>query len=128
MVRVRSILAAAVAALAVSSAVVGSTSVEAGERTGTWRNGMVDGPYGPGYYSPNGRFLGRGERDDRYDDYRPSRRSYYGGFDDDDRPSRRGSNGGYRGASRYDQDCYTVQQRAVDDWGRTVIRRRQVCE
>jgi hypothetical protein len=122
MVRVRSILAAAVAALALSGAVVGSTTpAEAGASTGTWRNGMVDGPYGPGFYSPNGRFLGRGDRDDRY----RGRRSY---DDDDYRPSRRGYYGGYRGASGYDRDCYTVQQRLVDDWGRVVIRRRQVCD
>jgi len=36
---------------------------------------------------------------------------------------------GYYGAPAYDAPpCYTVRRRFVDDWGRVVIRRDQVCE
>ena len=34
------------------------TAAEAGMRTGTWRNGMVAGPYGVGWYGPGGYYPG----------------------------------------------------------------------
>jgi hypothetical protein len=34
------------------------TTAEAGMRTGTWRNGMVAGPYGVGWYGPGGYYPG----------------------------------------------------------------------
>jgi hypothetical protein len=43
------------------------TVAEAGMRTGTWRNGMVAGPYGIGWYGPNRSFA-------------PAHRAYYGGY------------------------------------------------
>jgi hypothetical protein len=95
------ILKAGFAALALGGAVLAwSGPVQAGASTGTWRNGMVMGPYGPGYYGAYG-YSGRS-------------RGYYGG---------------YRGASDYDEpDCYTVRRRYVDDWGRAFVRRMRVCE
>jgi hypothetical protein len=36
--------------------------------------------------------------------------------------------GGYYGGPAYDDDCYMVRRRFVDDWGRVVIRRTRVCE
>src|SRR5215218_8297767 len=44
------------------------TAAEAGMRTGTWRNGMVAGPYGVGWYGRHGSFA-------------PAHRAYYGGWD-----------------------------------------------
>jgi len=43
------------------------TAAEAGMRTGTWRNGMVAGPYGVGWYGPDGSFA-------------PAHRGYFGGY------------------------------------------------
>jgi hypothetical protein len=43
------------------------TVADAGMRTGTWRNGMVAGPYGIGWYGPNSSFA-------------PAHRGYYGGY------------------------------------------------
>jgi len=152
MLRTKAILTAGFAALTLGGALLASAPAEAGARTGTWRNGMVAGPYGVGYYGPYGyRPAGYG--------YRP--RAYY----------RRHNNGGaiaagligglalgalaarpayaypaysypaysyptypasypgyyrtnvYRGST-----CYTVSRRFVDEWGRRVVRRTQVCE
>ena len=62
-------LTAGLVILALSGTAVGvSIPAQAGESTGTWRNGMVDGPYGPGWYGPDGTFYD----DDRY----PRRRIY----------------------------------------------------
>ncbi|EIM31238.1 hypothetical protein MicloDRAFT_00002280 [Microvirga lotononidis] len=66
------------AALMLSGVVtVWSHPVQAGESTGTWRNGMVAGPYGRGYYSPDGAYYGDGRsyrrRGYAQDYYRPSR-------------------------------------------------------
>jgi len=60
-----------------------SVPAEAGASTGTWRNGMVAGPRGPGYYVPYGRYYGEA-RPYRYRGY--ARRSYappryYDGYD-----------------------------------------------
>jgi hypothetical protein len=60
------ILKTGLVALALSgAALVSSLPSQAGESTGTWRNGMVDGPYGPGYYTPDGRYYGNGHRQRR---------------------------------------------------------------
>ncbi|WP_262030410.1 hypothetical protein [Microvirga sp. Mcv34] len=49
------ILKTCVLALALSgSATLASLPAQAGESTGTWRNGMVNGPYGAGWYGPGG--------------------------------------------------------------------------
>jgi len=42
-----------------------SLPAQAGSSTGTWRNGMVAGAYGVGYYDPYGRFYGEGRRSGR---------------------------------------------------------------
>ena len=64
------------------AAAIWSAPVQAGSSTGTWRNGMVDGPYGPGYYGPDGRYYGDGRQQRRRgyarETYRPSRS--YGGY------------------------------------------------
>jgi hypothetical protein len=79
----RYILKTGLAAVALFGAVATwSPPAEAGASTGTWGNGTVDGPYGPGYYGPNGEFYGNGRQYRRrsYDReyYRPSRN--YGGY------------------------------------------------
>jgi hypothetical protein len=72
------ILKAGFVALALSGAAwASSLPAQAGESTGTWRNGMVNGPYGPGYYGPDGAYYGDGRRQRRrayvQEYYRPSR-------------------------------------------------------
>jgi hypothetical protein len=81
-------------ALALSgAATLASVPVQAGESTGTWRNGMVDGPYGPGWY-------GRG---DHYENARTVRRRAYGRERYRHRPSYRS----YRNApNRYYGNSY----------------------
>lgn len=141
MVGTKKVLAAGVAALALGGSLLAAAPAQAGESTGRWRNGMVAGPYGPGYYGY--RSAGYG--------YRP----YYG---------HRHSNGGavaagvigglalgalassayaapaysypaysypsgYYAAPAYAApSCYTVRRRFVDAWGRVIIRREDVCE
>ena len=43
------------------------TIAEAGMSTGTWRNGMIAGPYGVGWYGPRGSFA-------------PAYHAHYGGY------------------------------------------------
>jgi len=80
------------AAFVLSGAVaLWSVPADAGASTGRWRNGMVDGPYGPGYYGPDGTFYGDGRpRPRRYvrEYHRPSRnyREYYQYDDAYERP------------------------------------------
>src|SRR3954447_10433668 len=51
MFRTKATLTAGLAALTLGGAILASaTSAQAGAGTGTWRNGMVAGPYGAGYY------------------------------------------------------------------------------
>jgi len=158
MVRTTALLTAGFAATLLGGTLLASAPAQAGASTGTWRNGMVAGPYGVGYYR------GYGYRPARYG-YRPAR--YY----------RRYNNGGalaagligglalgalaaapaysypaysypaypataypgYYGAGYYGTGyndagyyggsvCYPVDRRFVDGWGRVFIRRTQVCE
>jgi hypothetical protein len=105
------VLKAGFAALAlVASVVAWSAPAQGGATTGTWRNGMVNGPYGPGYYGPDGTFYGNGDGTTRI----PPRRYYYG------RP--RGFYGSYR------PRCYTVERRIVNAWGRVVVQQERVCK
>ncbi|AWM86782.1 hypothetical protein [Microvirga sp. 17 mud 1-3] len=93
------ILKASLAVLVLGgTAFVATQPAEAGASTGTWRNGMVEGPYGPGYYGPD-----RGPH------------AYY-------REGYRGI------ARDEDEDCYTVRRRFVDDWGRVIVRRERICD
>jgi hypothetical protein len=78
------LLRTGLAALMLSGVVaIWSHPVQAGESTGTWRNGMVAGPYGPGFYGPDGSYYGNGRsyrrRGYAQEYYRPSRshRRYY---------------------------------------------------
>jgi hypothetical protein len=57
----------ALTVLACTSLSLAPTAAEAGMRTGTWRNGMVAGPYGVGWYGPGGYFA-------------PSQHAHYGGY------------------------------------------------
>jgi hypothetical protein len=141
---------AALGAVALGGALITwSVPANAGASTGTWRNGMVAGPYGGGYY---GRPAFGGYRGG----YRPAYGGYYGGY----RPYYRRNNvggavaagvigglalgalatapyrysypatyGGYYGAGYYGAPaCYMTTQRGVDAWGRVVLYRTQVCE
>ena len=141
MVCTKKVFAVGAAALVIGGSLITTAPATAGESTGRWRNGMVAGPYGPGYYGQ------------RYA-YRPN----YG--------YRRHNNGGavaagvigglalgalassayaaptyaypaysapaypsYYGAGAYAAPaCYTVRRRFVDEWGRVIIRREEVCE
>jgi hypothetical protein len=110
----RRVLKAGCAALAFAASVLAwSTPAEAGATTGTWRNGMRDGPYGPGYYGPDGTFYGNGDGTTRI----PPRRHF-------GRP--RGYYGSYRTPLTY--RCYWVERRFVDRWGRVAVRQTRVCE
>ena len=104
MFRLNGLWKAGIAAVAMAGAVATmSLPAEAGRRTGTWANGMVMGPYGPGYYGPGGAYYGGG----------------HGGH---------WGHGGYRRAFIDESDCYTVRRRVVDDWGRVYVRRTRVCD
>jgi hypothetical protein len=103
-------LKAVLTALTLAVAVLAwSAPAEAGASTGTWRNGMRAGPYGPGYY---GRY-GGGYAPRRYYASPRSygRRGYYGGAGYYGRP-RRYYGGGpaygrpYRGRARGYYDGY----------------------
>ena len=133
MVCTKKVFAVGAAALVIGGSLIAAAPATAGESTGRWRNGMVAGPYGPGYYGQ------------RYA-YRPQ---YGYGY-------RRHNNGGavaagvigglalgalassayaapaypsYYGDGAYAApSCYTVRRRFVDDWGRVIIRREEICE
>jgi hypothetical protein len=131
MVCMKRVLSIGASALVLSGALMAAAPATAGESTGRWRDGSYATPYGV-------------VRPDYGYGYRP----HY----------RRGSNVGgavaagvigglalgalasrpayayptyptYYGSPVYDEPtCYTVRRRFVDDWGRVVIRRDQVCE
>jgi hypothetical protein len=147
MFRTKATLKAGFAALALGGAILASaTSAEAGASTGTWRNGMVAGPYGAGYY-------GRHAYNPAGYGYRPA----YGGYHRShghgggavaagligglalgalatapaySYPAYPVASPGYYGATTvYEAPaCYTVRRRFVDAWGRAFVRREQVCE
>jgi hypothetical protein len=73
-------LSAPLGALALGGALLAWTGpASAGAGTGTWRNGMVAGPYGVGYYGSRAAFGGyRGGPVGVA--YRPYPRGYYGGY------------------------------------------------
>ncbi len=136
-------LRAALGAVALGGALLAwSGPASAGAGTGSWRNGMVAGPYGVGFY---------GGYRPAFHGYRPHayHRPYYrrnntgaavaagliGGLaigalaTAPYRYSYPVSYGGYYGASYYDAPtCYSVRRRFVDAWGRVVTRRTDVCE
>ncbi len=150
MFRGKALLTAGFATLALGGALLTSEPAEAGSRTGTWRNGMVAGPAGVGYYG------GYGYRPARYGYRAPGyyRRSNNGGalaagligglalgalasapaysypaYSYPAYPAYPASYPAYYGAGYYaGPACYTVRRRFVDDWGRVFVRRTQVCD
>ena len=101
------ILQIGLAILVVGGAVLTwSAPAEAGQRTGTWRNGMVAGPYGPGYYTTyyygSSRYTHRGPWGAYGPSYVPARYSW--------------------------PHCYTVRRSSMDPWGRVTTWRTRVCD
>ena len=104
------ILKAGVAAAFISgAALVSSLPAAAGSSTGTWRNGMVEGPYGPGYYGRG--YEGRGPYGHAY--------GYH-----------RNRHDGWRHRDWGDDeaDCRIVRRRIVNSWGDVIIRREEICD
>jgi hypothetical protein len=154
MVRTKALLMAGFAAMVLGGTLLmTSAPAQAGASTGTWRNGMVAGPYGVGYYR------GYGYRPARYG-YRPARayRRYnnggalaagligglalgalaaapaysypaysYPAYSYPAYPAT--AYPGYDGTGYYGGTvCYPVNRRFVDGWGRVFVRPTQVCE
>ena len=67
MVLANALRASMAAALISGAALTSSLPASAGSSTGTWRNGMVAGPYGIGWYGPRGSFA-------------PAYHAHYGGY------------------------------------------------
>ena len=126
MVCMKRVLTIGAAALVLSGSLVTAAPATAGERTGRWRDGSYATPYG----------IVRPHRDYGYRHHH-RRRSNVGGA------VAAGVIGGlalgalaarpayptYYGSPAYAApSCYTVSRRFVDDWGRTIIRREEVCE
>ncbi len=104
-------LKAGLAVLALSGAVsIWSAPAQAGASTGTWRNGMVDGPYGPGYYHPGGRYYDGGRQRHRgyAREYYRSPRNYSsdGSYYEDNTPYARPGGYRWRGGYGYRPDPY----------------------
>jgi hypothetical protein len=107
-------LMVAATALTLGVGVFAAAPAEAGASTGTWRNGMVAGPYGVGCYDRSCAARNYG--------YGRERRSYRSSYRY--RPVQ--AYPAYR--SRRARDCYIDRQRSVNRWGDVVIRRVRVCE
>jgi hypothetical protein len=148
MVRTKALLTAGFAAMVLGGTLLSSAPAQAGASTGTWRNGMVAGPYGVGYYR------GYGYRPAGYG-YRPARayRRYnnggalaagligglalgalaaapaysYPAYSYPAYPAT--AYPGYDGTGYYGGTvCYPVNRRYIDGWGRVFVRPTQVCE
>jgi hypothetical protein len=134
MICMKRVLTVGTTALVLSGSLLAAAPVTAGESTGRWRDGSYATPYG----------IVRPQRDYGY---RPYYRDYRGRSNVGGAVAA-GVIGGlalgalaarpayayptypaYYGAPAYDPpSCYTVKRRFVDDWGRVVIRRDEVCE
>lgn len=131
MSRVKSILAAGCTALAFGGALAVAAPAQAGESTGRWRDGSYATPYG--VVRP-------------YEDYGYRRHYHRRGYDNGGavaagvvgglalgalaaRPAYPAYPAYSYGTNVYrEPSCYTVSRRFVDDWGRRIVRREQVCE
>jgi hypothetical protein len=131
MVRMTRVLTVGATALVLSGSIITVAPAMAGESTGRWRDGSYATPYG----------IVRPQRDYGYRPYHRHRSNNGGAV-------AAGVIGGlalgalaarpaysypayptYYGSPVYDApSCYTVRRRFVDDWGRVVIRREEVCE
>ncbi|MBA1156316.1 hypothetical protein [Microvirga mediterraneensis] len=136
MSRFKVVLAAGCAALTMSGALAVFAPAQAGESTGRWRDGSYATPYG--IVRPNYGY-GYGYRPYHHRDYDAGgavAAGVVGGLALGALASRpayeypaRPAYPAYYGAPAYEAPpCYTVPRRFVDDWGRVVIRRDQVCE
>jgi hypothetical protein len=130
------------------------TIAEAGMRTGTWRNGMVAGPYGIGWYGSRGYYGGPAYGGWRYGGYSYHSRfyggyapAYYGGYGYDpgdyyyrERRSNAGAAlaagliGGMAlgaiiagSAARAAPRCYVAPRRVISPSGYTYTRRVRLC-
>lgn len=139
-------LTAGIAALAMGGAILATSApAEAGASTGRWRNGMVAGPAGVGYYGGRHAYHpgSYGHRPAR--GYHRSRNhggavaaGVIGGLalgalatsPSYAYPAYPVATPGYYGGTAFYEApaCYTVRRRFVDDWGRTFVRRQRVCE
>jgi hypothetical protein len=131
------------------------TIAEAGMRTGTWRNGMVAGPYGIGWYGSRGYYGGPAYGGWRYGGYSYHSRfyggygyapAYYGGYGYDpgyyyrERHSNAGAAlaagliGGMAlgaiiagSAARGAPRCFVAPRRVISSSGYTYTRRVRLC-
>ena len=131
MLSMKRVLTVGAAALVCSGSLMVAAPATAGESTGRWRDGSYATPYG--VVGPH--------RDYGYRHYHRRRPDVGGAV-------AAGVIGGlalgalaarpaysppayptYYGSPVYDApSCYTVRRRFVDDWGRVIIRREEVCE
>ncbi len=138
MSKAKVILTAGFAVMALGGTLLTADPAQAGSSTGTWRDGSYATPYGVVRPRPVYGYRSAGYG------YRP----YYHRHRSDDggavaagvigglalgalasQPAYSYPSPAYYGAPAYgDSGCYTVRRRFVDDWGRVVIRRTEVCE
>jgi hypothetical protein len=105
----KNVVLAGLTALVMGGAMLSSTPAQAGASTGTWKNGMVAGPYGVGCYDARCAARNYGYRGSPYRRHRHYREVY---------PSYRA---GYRGR------CHYERTRFVNHRGHVVVRRVRVC-
>ncbi len=133
MFRTKRVLTAWLAALTLGSSVLATLPAQAGESTGRWRDGSYATPYGivrPDYgygYRPHYR------RHHRNNVGGAVAAGVIGGLALGALAARPAYSypayPGYYGTSYYDApSCYTVSRRFMDAWGRTIVRREEVCE
>jgi hypothetical protein len=106
----RNVVMAGLTALFMGGAMLASVPAQAGASTGTWKNGMVAGPYGVGCYNARCAARNYGYRGSPY------RRHHY-------RPVQVYPSYGYRHYRR----CHYERTRFVNHRGHMMVRRVRVC-